>query len=274
MKRFVHLSSTPNRTWLPTIFVFSIVTMLIHFSKLASAFQLTATGSVRRTTKTATVTTTAMAKGQRKQIDMLMYLHRRQRHYSRSFSLKSSSTQQNNINDDKSTKTILSTIPGSTNEIAKCDINYMNEALDAAKLGLGNTYPNPAVGCVLVEHPPSNQPGDDISNNDNIDADGNVVVGIGFHPKAGYPHAEIFALFAACGYVDSGIEAARTVVRNTSSSGMDKNNHDKENDKTTMENINKLLELYSSQGEDEGNGQVDRSKGAKTLFQNKASPGT
>ena len=39
------------------------------------------------------------------------------------------------------------------------------------------TEPNPAVGCVIVK-------------------DG-AVIGEGFHPKAGEPHAEVFALRAA-----------------------------------------------------------------------------
>lgn len=52
--------------------------------------------------------------------------------------------------------------------------HYMNQALDLARQGEGRTRPNPAVGAVIVK-------------------DG-VVVGRGFHPKAGQPHAEIFAL--------------------------------------------------------------------------------
>lgn len=53
----------------------------------------------------------------------------------------------------------------------------MRQALDLAKRALGQTYPNPAVGCVVVK-------------------DG-AVVGEGFHPKAGMPHAEVYALRAA-----------------------------------------------------------------------------
>lgn len=52
--------------------------------------------------------------------------------------------------------------------------NYMQLALDLAAQAVGRTAPNPAVGAVVV-------------------ADGKIV-GRGFHPAAGQPHAEIFAL--------------------------------------------------------------------------------
>ena len=51
---------------------------------------------------------------------------------------------------------------------------FMQQALVLARMGLGRTAPNPPVGAVLVR-------------------DGKVV-GEGFHPAAGEPHAEIFAL--------------------------------------------------------------------------------
>ena len=51
---------------------------------------------------------------------------------------------------------------------------FMQKALALARMGLGRTAPNPPVGAVLVR-------------------DGKVV-GEGFHPAAGEPHAEIFAL--------------------------------------------------------------------------------
>lgn len=54
-------------------------------------------------------------------------------------------------------------------------------AIEQAKLGLYTTRPNPAVGCVIVQ--------------------AEEVVGQGFHPKAGQPHAEVFAL------KDAGIQA-------------------------------------------------------------------
>ncbi|GHF61345.1 riboflavin biosynthesis protein RibD [Deinococcus metalli] len=51
---------------------------------------------------------------------------------------------------------------------------FMRQALLEAARGLGRTSPNPPVGCVIVQ--------------------GTEVVGRGFHPKAGEPHAEVFAL--------------------------------------------------------------------------------
>lgn len=57
------------------------------------------------------------------------------------------------------------------------DCSYMRHALALASKALGNTYPNPAVGCVIVK-------------------DGKIV-GEGYHPKAGMPHAEVYALRAA-----------------------------------------------------------------------------
>lgn len=51
---------------------------------------------------------------------------------------------------------------------------YMGRALDLARRGEGRTRPNPPVGAVVVR-------------------DGRIV-GEGFHPRAGEPHAEIFAL--------------------------------------------------------------------------------
>ena len=51
---------------------------------------------------------------------------------------------------------------------------WMKRAIELARLGQYSTKPNPNVGCVLVK-------------NENI-------VGEGFHPKAGQPHAEVFAM--------------------------------------------------------------------------------
>ena len=54
------------------------------------------------------------------------------------------------------------------------DEHYMTLALTLAKQGEFTTRPNPCVGCVLVK-------------------DGKII-GQGYHPKAGEPHAEVFAL--------------------------------------------------------------------------------
>jgi len=59
------------------------------------------------------------------------------------------------------------------------DPDFMERALRLAERGRGRTSPNPMVGAVLVKE----------------SADGRLeVVGEGFHPQAGAPHAEIFAL--------------------------------------------------------------------------------
>lgn len=62
-------------------------------------------------------------------------------------------------------------------EVTDEDREYMKMCLDLARTAEGKTDPNPMVGAVIVK-------------------DGNIV-GMGFHPKAGQPHAEVFALRAA-----------------------------------------------------------------------------
>lgn len=54
------------------------------------------------------------------------------------------------------------------------DFYYMNLAIEEAKKGIYTTRPNPAVGCVIVKS--------------------GLIIGSGFHPIAGQPHAEVFAL--------------------------------------------------------------------------------
>jgi pyrimidine deaminase RibD-like protein/RNA-binding protein YhbY len=71
---------------------------------------------------------------------------------------------------------------------------------------VGHTFPNPAVGCVLVNQ------------------ETNEVIGAGFHPKAGFPHAEIFALLEAAGHVESGVAAATSVLQGgVGGGGVDEN---------------------------------------------------
>jgi diaminohydroxyphosphoribosylaminopyrimidine deaminase/5-amino-6-(5-phosphoribosylamino)uracil reductase len=57
------------------------------------------------------------------------------------------------------------------------DETFMRRALELAVKGLGRTSPNPLVGCVIVKD--------------------QLVVGEGYHLKAGTPHAEVHALAAA-----------------------------------------------------------------------------
>ena len=54
------------------------------------------------------------------------------------------------------------------------DFEYMKKAIELGRKGVGRTAPNPPVGAVIVK-------------------DGRII-GEGFHPKAGKPHAEIYAL--------------------------------------------------------------------------------
>jgi diaminohydroxyphosphoribosylaminopyrimidine deaminase/5-amino-6-(5-phosphoribosylamino)uracil reductase len=82
-------------------------------------------------------------------------------------------------------------------EFSGSDHEYMRQAIELAKLGSGHTYPNPPVGCILVDESTGN------------------ILGKGFHPRAGYPHAEIFALLEAAGHVPSGTDAAQSIVEGT-----------------------------------------------------------
>mgnify|MGYP001791635999 CR=1 FL=1 len=61
--------------------------------------------------------------------------------------------------------------------VADFDRRMMQRCLELARGGLGRTSPNPMVGAVIVK-------------------DGEII-GEGFHPRAGEPHAEVFALKAA-----------------------------------------------------------------------------
>jgi len=124
------------------------------------------------------------------------------------------------------------------NVITAKDVEYMALAARHARLGFGNTYPNPAVGCILVR-------GED------------EIVGEGFHPRAGLPHAEVFALFEACGHVDDGVEAARACVAASSSSSSSSSGKDSESEEEKAEaakgkmmekTVLNLLDIYASEG--------------------------
>ncbi|KAL7579397.1 hypothetical protein ACA910_014066 [Epithemia clementina (nom. ined.)] len=88
--------------------------------------------------------------------------------------------------------------------ISASDLRYMQLAVEHAQRGLGHTFPNPAVGCVLVR--------DSGDNGNGNNGDDKTIIGQGFHPRAGYPHAEVFALLEAAGHVENGVQAAQAVV--------------------------------------------------------------
>ncbi|GAX84151.1 hypothetical protein CEUSTIGMA_g11574.t1 [Chlamydomonas eustigma] len=90
----------------------------------------------------------------------------------------------------KAPRPVASTHAALRGTVDESDRGYMRQALELAKRGLGHTYPNPAVGCVIVKN--------------------GLVVGEGFHPKAGMPHAEVYALRGA-GTLASGSTAYVTL---------------------------------------------------------------
>src|SRR5919199_1442530 len=59
------------------------------------------------------------------------------------------------------------------------DRTMMQRCIELARRALGRTAPNPLVGSVIVQN--------------------GQIVGEGFHPGAGHPHAEVFALREAGG---------------------------------------------------------------------------
>ena len=105
-------------------------------------------------------------------------------------------------------------VPG----LSLADLEHMKLAAKLARVGKGNTFPNPAVGCVIVR------------NSDES------VLGCGFHPKAGKPHAEVFALLEACGHVADGVAAATTA--------MDLGDNSNEN---LSEKVSELFDTYISE---------------------------
>lgn len=64
------------------------------------------------------------------------------------------------------------------------DIRYMQYALQVAKMGQGETWPNPAVGCVIVSKFDSKKKKP-------------AIIGTGHTSKGGVPHAEIMAMNSA-----------------------------------------------------------------------------
>jgi len=94
------------------------------------------------------------------------------------------------------------------------DSKFMDLAIQHAQNALGKTFPNPAVGCVLVNQ------------------ETNEIIGQGFHPRAGYPHAEVFALLEAAGHVPDGLQAALSVLNDSDGKG----------------EVARLTEIYKSDG--------------------------
>ncbi|GMI37060.1 hypothetical protein TeGR_g3189, partial [Tetraparma gracilis] len=77
------------------------------------------------------------------------------------------------------------------------DLEHLSSARSLASTPPpGATYPNPPVGCVVLS--PSG-----------------ARLGAGFHPRAGAPHAEAFALLEATGLLPDGAAAAQSIVSNT-----------------------------------------------------------
>jgi len=72
---------------------------------------------------------------------------------------------------------MLSPQPSALSPFSAVDHAHMARALRLAERGLYTTMPNPRVGCVIAQ--------------------GDEVVGEGWHERAGEPHAEVFALRAA-----------------------------------------------------------------------------
>ncbi|KAK3239894.1 hypothetical protein CYMTET_50214 [Cymbomonas tetramitiformis] len=72
---------------------------------------------------------------------------------------------------------IFSTTDSAEPEVSDEDRAYIMQCIELARTAEGQTHPNPMVGSMIVK-------------------DGKVV-GKGYHPKAGEPHAEVFALRAA-----------------------------------------------------------------------------
>ena len=101
-----------------------------------------------------------------------------------------------------------------TTVLSRADEGFLRQALEHARHGVGHTFPNPAVGCVIVaSYNNSNNNHNNNDENENSLAFPPRVIGAGFHPRAGYPHAEIFALLEAAGHVPDGVAAAHSVVQ-------------------------------------------------------------
>ncbi|KAL7530506.1 hypothetical protein ACHAWF_003401 [Thalassiosira exigua] len=126
--------------------------------------------------------------------------------------------------------------PSPATRIAASDAKYMRLAASHARIGYGNTFPNPAVGCVLVRRGGGEDDEDD------------VVIGSGFHPRAGAPHAEVFALLEACGHVDDGVEAARSAMEGPLDGDEGGEEGVEDGFDSLRRRVSDLADLYKSEG--------------------------
>ena len=128
--------------------------------------------------------------------------------------------------------TTITTTTTTARSLSSQDEAFLLQAVEHAKNGLGHTFPNPIVGCVLVRQ-------------DTMQA-----IGAGFHPQSGMPHAEVFALLEAAGHVTSGVEAAKSVIKkklNHDRDNIDNNSDDNSSDQTKMEAaVRQLADTYAS----------------------------
>jgi riboflavin biosynthesis protein RibD len=115
------------------------------------------------------------------------------------------------------------------------DQYYLSLAVQHAQHGLGHTYPNPAVGCVLVQN--------------------NHIIGEGFHPRAGMPHAEVFALWQASKHLPNGVAAAQAVLEKTK---VKPSSSSSSSDTNLLHQVTQLTQRYIHSHDD----------GPKEMFQN------
>ncbi|KAG7358100.1 cytidine deaminase-like protein [Nitzschia inconspicua] len=155
----------------------------------------------------------------------------------------------NNVSAISSSSTTTSTststtTSSSTDTLSTEDVRYLSQALDLARLGAGQTFPNPAVGCVLVN------------------TDTQTVIGAGFHPRAGYPHAEVFALLQAAGRIDNGVAAAKSILDGTFTTNTTTNTN------TTSTTLQSIMEQYNIINNNINNNNNDNKNGPQTLLEN------
>ena len=161
--------------------------------------------------------------------------HNLHQHFLQSTSLSSSS-----IDASTTSTTPLPTTKTTTSRLSTSDIQHMKEATTLARIGYGNTFPNPAVGCVLVRH--HHHDNEDDSSQMTMPLD--EVIGSGFHPKAGMPHAEVFALLEACDHIEDGVAGAKSVMGAVSDN--DETTSSSTSTKMLNEKVLDLLDVYKS----------------------------